>query len=70
MEVDLHLNKFESPLPKNACANCRLGWNWPIRREEDFKILSVYFRYFVIISLSKRVALRLKKLESPSPKDA
>ena len=34
-------------------------------------VLSMYFRYFVIISPWKRMgALHLNKLESPSPKDA
>ena len=35
--------------PKLLCA--QFGWNWPIGSgEEDFLILSMYFRYLVIIS--------------------
>ena len=42
----------------------KFGWNW------SFYILSLYFHYFVIISLWKRVgALHYNKFESPSPKN-
>ena len=42
-----------------------------VLEKKIFKILSMYFRYFVIISpLEKGVALHLNKLEFPSPKDA
>ena len=34
----------------------KFGWNWlSWSGEEDFKILSMYFRYFIIISPSKRL---------------
>ena len=47
--VVLYLSKLESPLnPRMLCAN--FCWNWPSRFLEDFQILSMYFRYFVIIS--------------------
>ena len=49
----LHLNKLESPLPKDAL--CQFGWNWPSGSgEEVFLIPSVYFCYFLIISPWKR----------------
>ena len=50
----------------------KFGWNWPSGSwEEDFIILSMYFRYLVIISPWKKgVALHLNKLESPPPKNA
>ena len=39
--------------PRIHCAKC--GWSWPsVSGEEDFLISSMYFRYFVIISLWKR----------------
>ena len=39
--------------PKMICA--KFGWNWSIGSgEEDFENSSIYFRYFVIISLWKR----------------
>ena len=39
--------------PRMLCA--KFGWNWPSGSwEEDFLILSMYFRYFVIISPWKR----------------
>ena len=43
-----------SPLhPRTLCA--KFGWNWSCGSwEEDFKILSMYFCYFIIISPSKR----------------
>ena len=49
----------------------KFGWNW-LRRsgEEAFLISSMYFHHFVIISLGKRGALYLNKIESPLPKDA
>ena len=38
--------------PRMLCA--KFGWNWPSGSgEEDFKMSSMYFRYFVIISLGK-----------------
>ena len=49
----LHLNKLESPLPKDAL--CQVGLKlaqWFRRRR--FKISSMYFRYFEIISSWKR----------------
>ena len=35
---------------------CKFGWNWRGGSgEEDFLILSMYFRYFVIISSKKKM---------------
>ena len=50
----------------------KFGWHWVNGSgEEDFYISSMYFHYFVIISPWKKGRfLHLKKLESPSPKDA
>ena len=40
-------------LPRMPCA--KFGWNWfSGSGEEDFLILSMYFRYFIIISSWKR----------------
>ena len=37
------------PYPRMLCA--KYGWNWPIGSgEEESKIMSMYFHYFVIIS--------------------
>ena len=50
----LLLNKLESPLSKDALCQVWLKlalWFW----RRFFKILSMYFRYFVIISHCKRV---------------
>ena len=50
----LDLKKLESPSSKDACA--KIGWYWLSgSREEDFLILSMYFRYLVIFSPWKRV---------------
>ena len=52
----LHLNKLESPSPKNYL--CQVDWNWPSGSgEKDFLNLSMYFRNFVIISPWKRARL-------------
>ena len=41
------------PHPRMLCA--KIDWNWLIGSgEENFLIMSMYFRYFVIISLWKR----------------
>ena len=60
----LHLNKLESRSPKDALYQVNL--NWPDGSgEADFKNLSIYFRYFVIIFPGA-----LNKLEFPLPKVA
>ena len=65
---DLHLNKHECPSPKILCA--KFGWNWPTGSSEDFKILSMYFRYFFnYLPLGKCGVLHLNKFECPSPKN-
>ena len=62
------LTKLNTLHPRMHCA--KFGWNWPSGSVEDFKILSLCFRYFVIISpLKKGGVLHLNKFESPSPKD-
>ena len=49
----LHLYRLESPSPEMHCA--KFGWNWLSGSwEDEFYILSIYFRYFVIISPWKR----------------
>ena len=50
----LHLNNLESPSPKDALF--KFGWNWLSGSgEEDFRISSMYFRYFIFISPWRRV---------------
>ena len=58
--VALHLNKLESPSPKDPF--CKVGWNWPCISEKDFWLLLLYFR------LVKGVALHLTTHESHSLK--
>mgnify|MGYP003692070963 CR=1 FL=1 len=62
--------KLNSLHPSMLCA--KFGWNWLSGSgEEDFLILLMYFRFFVIISPWERAAaLYLNKLESPSPENA
>ena len=50
----LHLNKLEFPLPKHALFQIWLKFAMRICCKEDSKTLSMYFRYFVIISLWKK----------------
>ena len=57
-ERALHLNKLESSSPKDALN--KFGWNWPTGSGEEvfFKlILTMYFRYFIIICPWKKVGL-------------
>ena len=50
---DLHLNKLESPYKRMILA--KFGWNWLSGFEEAFFLISsIYFHFFVIISLWKR----------------
>ena len=68
-ELVLHLNKLESPSPKDALCQVRLKlaqWFW--RRISKFcQCISLFHNY---LPLEKGGALHLKKLKSPSPKDA
>ena len=66
----LHLNKIESPSPKDAL--CQVGiilaqWFWR-RRTLNFVILFSLIRNY--LSLEKGGVFHLNKLKSPSPKDA
>ena len=55
--------------PKMLCA--KFSWNqFSGSGEKDFKILSMHFRYYVIINCKKDVTLQFKNIESPSTKDA
>ena len=48
------LNKLKTLYPRMLCA--KFGWNWPSDPgEKDFKMLSMYFCYFAIISPWKKV---------------
>ena len=51
----LHLNKLKSPSPKHTLYQIRLKLAQCFFLKEDFKIFSMYFLYFVIISPWKRV---------------
>ena len=65
----LHLNKLESPSPKDALSQVWLKltkWFW--RKIFNFDNVFSLFRNY--LPLEKGGALHLKKLESPSPKDA
>ena len=65
--IVLHLNKLESPSPKDAL--CQI---WPSGSgEEEFLISWMYFAKFRnYLHFEKGGALHLNKLESSSPKDA
>ena len=65
----LHLNKLESPSPKDALRQVWLKlaqWFWRRRFLNFVNIFSLFFNYLPL----KKGALHLNKLESPSPKDA
>ena len=66
----LHLNKPESPSPKNALCQVWLKsaqWFWRRRYFNFVNIFSLFRNYF---PLEKGGALHLNKLEFPLPKDA
>ena len=47
-KIDSRKQHFFATRKKIACA--KFGWNWLSGSGEDFSILSIYFRHFVIIS--------------------
>ena len=69
MDLAVHLNKLESPSPKDAMCQVwfKLAqWSW--RRILNFVNVFLLFRSY--LPLEKDVALHLNKLESASSKDA
>ena len=66
----LHLNKLESPSPKDALWQVWLKmakWFWRRRFLNFVNVFSLFHNY---LPFEKGGALLLNKLESPSPKDA
>ena len=66
----LHLNKLESPSPKDALCQVWLKlaqWFW---LRGFFNFINVFWLFQNYLPLEKGRALHLKKLEFPSPKDA
>ena len=65
----LHLNKLESPSPKDALCQVWLKlalWFW----RRFFNFVNDFSLFFYHLPLEKGGALHLNKFESPSPKDA
>ena len=55
--ICLRLNPLQ---PRMLCA--QLGWRWPTgSKEEDSKILSMCFCYFIVVSLSKKCGPSFKQ---------
>ena len=69
--LNSHLNKLQSPLPKEGLCLVQLKfhaqWFMRIRFLNFIDVFSLFRNY---LPLEKRVALHLNKLESPSSKDA
>ena len=64
-----YLNKLESPSPKGAL--CQVWLKMSGSGEEEFLILSMYFRLFRnYLPLEMYLVLHFYKLEFPLPKDA
>ena len=66
----LHLQKFESPSPKDALCQVWLKlaqWFW---LRGFFNFINVFWLFQNYLPLEKGRALHLNKLKSPSPKDA
>ena len=65
-----HLNKLESPSPKDALCQVWLKlaqWFW---RRRFLNFVNVFSQFRNNLPLEKGGALHLNKIESPSPKDA
>ena len=65
----LHLNKLESPSPKDALCQVWLKmaqWFW---RRRFFNFINVFSLFHYYLPLEKGGALHLNKLESPSSRD-
>ena len=65
----LHLNKYESPLPKDALCQVWLKLGQWFFRRRFLKFVNVFSLFPYYLPLEKGGALHLNKLESPSPKD-
>ena len=66
--MTIHLNKFESPLPKDTLCHVWLKltqWFW----RRFLNIFNIIFLFCYYLPLDKGVALHLNKLESTSSKD-
>ena len=67
--VTLHLNKLESPLPKDTLCQVWLKlaqWFW---RRRFLKVVNLFLLFPNYFFFGKGIALQLNKLESPSPRD-
>ena len=66
----LHLNKLESPSPKDAL--CKVWFNWPSGSGEEgfFYFINVFLLFGNYLPLEKDGALHLYRLEFSSPTDA
>ena len=64
----LHLNKLESPSPKDALCQVRLKLAQWFRRRRFLNFVNVFSLFRNYLPLEKGGALHLNKLESPSPK--
>ena len=55
--VVVHLNKFESPSPKDAL--CQYGWNWLSNSREAFKFINVFslFRNYLPFEMDEPLHL-------------
>ena len=66
----LHLNKFESPSPKDALCQVGLKLDQCFWRRRFLNFVNVFSLLRNYLPLEKNGALHLKILKSPSPKDA
>ena len=66
----LHLNKIESPLPKDALCQDWLNLAEMFWRRRFFYCVNVVLLFLYYFPLEKGVAPHLNKLKFPSPKDA
>ena len=65
----LHLNKFESPSPRDTFCQVWLKLAQSFLRRRFLKVVNLFLLGPNYLPFGKGVALHLNKLESPSPKD-
>ena len=67
--MTLHLNKLESPSPKDDCA--KYSFNWPSGSGEEFvNFVNVFSLFGYHLPLENGMVFRLNKFESHLPEDA
>ena len=65
----LHLNKFESPSPKDSLCKVWLNLAWLFCRRRFLNFVNIFTLFHYYLALEKGMALHLNKIEFPSHKN-